>query len=668
VKILVADDDLVNLTAIRIVLRAAGHEVVTVTDGMEAWNRLRQPDAPQIAVLDWMMPGMDGVEICRRLRKETPRPNIYVLLLTARSDPQDVIEGLEAGANDFLHKPFVPAELRARLEAGQRSLLVYNELAQTLLELRNVLQERERVEVRLRHSESRLRMVMDTVPAGVLVCDDCTGQIVDSNPVARQSLAMTPAELNRRTYHGFFQGIEGETLPILPPGHAGADCRLVAARGRTSHIRLTQATVRFDDRDLRLFSFLDVSDTRRLLDEQQLSLAQARKLLTIANAGVPRWIGVNDDLTLHASHYSASSQRAGGDHCWARTVRRGDNGSPVTLIGLRDQSGHEVNCILRSIATDLFYNEALERGLGLEGQLAFLNDRICTSGMFAADDFLTGMTLELNHANLRLRYVSNGHPPILLIRGTGVLALPGENDAGQNLPLGSVAGLAFEAGEFQLRAGDRLLLFTDGLLELGRSQRGTVLSAADLRGLVKGLVEKCPDIPVRQLVSQLIEAANPGARDRPTTPPPDDVTILGLELEPDAGLQGLEFHPAGLPDLDQIIRQTSERLLSEWKIEEGPTRRIRLFLDEAVSNAWSHGNRENPALPIHVRWGQRNGYSLMVEDAGTGFNPAQVPDPCSADALLQENGRGVHLIQNSCEWSQWKRSGTRLVARFASAL
>lgn len=111
--------------------------------------------------------------------------------------------------------------------------------------------------------------------------------------------------------------------------------------------------------------------------------------MTIVNAGLPRWIGINDDLTLHLSLHSASLQCAGGDHCWARTFpSRGDRG-PVTLIGLRDQSGHEVNCILRSIATDPFHKEAMERGLPLEDQIVFLNDRLCSSGMFAADDFLT---------------------------------------------------------------------------------------------------------------------------------------------------------------------------------------------------------------------------------------------------------------------------------------
>jgi len=525
VKILVAEDDVVSRTALSQVLRRAGHEVITAADGLEAWRLLQHPDAPQIAVLDWMMPGLDGPEICRRMRARTPRPAVYLLLLTGRSEKQDVIQGLKAGANDFLHKPFDPSELKARLEVGLRTVNLYN--------------------------------------------------------------------------------------------------------------------------------------------EQLLNLDQARRLLAIANAGVPLWIGLNDELTLHLSHYSASPQPASGDHCWARTFPGQGERGPVTLIGMRDQSGHEVNCILRSIATDLFHKEAMERGLPLQDQIAFLNDRLCSSGMFAGDDFLTGLTLELDHASLQLRYVSCGHPPMFLIRQNEIIALPEETGRGQNLPLGSLAGVTFEAGQQQLLSGDRLVLFTDGLLELGKLSRGTVLTSEEVRRTLEDLVKQSPAIPVRKLVQKLLERANCQTGDPPLGPPPDDVSILGLELEPDTGIQELVFHPAGFCELDLAIQQTYLRLMSEWQIAPDSSRRLRLLLDEALTNAWQHGNRQNPSLPIQVRWGQHNGRSLVVQDAGSGFDPLRLPDPRSGAALLQETGRGVYLIRSSCEWAGWKKGGTRLVARLA---
>lgn len=540
-KILVAEDDPISLLAICHVLRHAGHEVITAVDGLEAWHHLQQPEAPQIAVLDWVMPGLNGPEVCQRLRARTPRPVVHLLLLTGKSDPQDIIVGLKAGADDFLRKPFNPAELKARLEVGHRAVQLQNELIK------------------------------------------------------------------------------------------------------------------------------NISDTRRLLAEQQLNLDQARKLLTIANGGVPRWLGINDELTLHLAHFSASSQRAGGDHCWARTLSGSGARGPVTLVGLRDQSGHEVNCILRSIATDLLHQELLHQGLCLEDQLGFLNARLCASGMFAEDDFLTGLTLELDHASLQLRYIFCGHPPMFLIRQNSVIALPEENGSGRNLPLGSLAGAAFAAGQYQLLPGDRLVLFTDGLRELGQATRGTVLSLEEVRQIIEHEIQQTPGLPVRQLVQRLLDAANGSLQDQPAAPPPDDVTVLGMELEPDAGPHELRFYPAGLQELDQAIQQTCQRLLSEWRIPPDSPQRIRLFLDEALTNAWRHGNRQNPRLPITVRWGQQNGCSIMVEDAGVGFDPARQPDPRSPAGLLQEGGRGVYLIRTSCEWANWKKGGVRLVARWAGS-
>jgi len=141
------------------------------------------------------------------------------------------------------------------------------------------------------------------------------------------------------------------------------------------------------------------------------------------------------------------------------------------------------------------------------------------------------------------------------------------------------------------------------------------------------------------------------------------VTVLGLELEPDAGPHELRFQPAGLHELDQAIQQTYQRLISEWRSEPESQPRIRLFLDEAMTNAWRHGNQQSAQLPITVRWGQHNGYSIVVEDGGKGFDPGQLPDPRSPAELQQETGRGVFLIRASCEWAEWKKSGTRLVAR-----
>ena len=121
-KLLIADDDPISRHLLERLLVQWSYDVVVAGDGDEAWWVLQKEDAPRLAILDWMMPGMDGVEVCREVRRQIPEPYTYVLLLTAKTQKQDLIEGLQAGADDYLTKPFDPDELRVRLRAGRRIL------------------------------------------------------------------------------------------------------------------------------------------------------------------------------------------------------------------------------------------------------------------------------------------------------------------------------------------------------------------------------------------------------------------------------------------------------------------------------------------------------------------------------------------------------------------
>jgi len=128
VKILVADDDAVSRRLLEATLKKWHYDVVVAEDGDKAWDVLQREDAPQLAILDWVMPGMDGPEICREVRAFGDQRYIYLLLLTAKSEKEDLIKGMDAGADDFLTKPFDVQELRTRLRAGTRIL----ELQETL--------------------------------------------------------------------------------------------------------------------------------------------------------------------------------------------------------------------------------------------------------------------------------------------------------------------------------------------------------------------------------------------------------------------------------------------------------------------------------------------------------------------------------------------------------
>jgi diguanylate cyclase (GGDEF)-like protein len=134
-KLLIADDDFTSRSILTAMLKKWGFDPVAAEDGSTAWDLLQKPDAPALILLDWNMPGMDGLEICRRLMEnKSPNPP-YVILLTARGKKSDIVAGLEAGANDYVAKPYDNEELLARIRVGQRML----EMQSNLMEARDAL-------------------------------------------------------------------------------------------------------------------------------------------------------------------------------------------------------------------------------------------------------------------------------------------------------------------------------------------------------------------------------------------------------------------------------------------------------------------------------------------------------------------------------------------------
>jgi phosphoserine phosphatase RsbU/P len=138
-RILVAEDETVSRHILEASLRQWGYDVIAVEDGTRAWEVLEGEGAPQVAILDWLMPGMDGIEICREIRKGPDTRPVYVILLTARSGREDKIHGLQSGADDYITKPFDREELRARVQVGRRVLELQRALAQRVRELEEAL-------------------------------------------------------------------------------------------------------------------------------------------------------------------------------------------------------------------------------------------------------------------------------------------------------------------------------------------------------------------------------------------------------------------------------------------------------------------------------------------------------------------------------------------------
>jgi DNA-binding response OmpR family regulator len=209
-RVLIAEDDPVSRMVLQETLVGFGYEVVACSDGSQAWDALHQENPPELAVLDWMMPGVDGVELCRRVRQSASPSSIYIILLTIKGRREDVIEGLHAGADDYVTKPFDAEEFRARVRVGQRIV----ELQRQRLEQATAryVQQLERTVEELRESRARLVVAQEEVRRAIaeelhgnvqthmcilyMKLQDIQSRMADSPPEIQSELAQITDELD----------------------------------------------------------------------------------------------------------------------------------------------------------------------------------------------------------------------------------------------------------------------------------------------------------------------------------------------------------------------------------------------------------------------------------------------------------------------------------------
>jgi DNA-binding response OmpR family regulator len=144
-RIIIAEDDPVSCRVLEATLQKWDYVPIVTRTGDEAYAALLQPDAPRLAILDWMMPGADGPDICARVRKRPDGDSFYLLMLTAKTQKEDIVTGLLAGANDYITKPFHREELRARLQSGRHIVELQQRLADRVAQLERALAEVRRL-------------------------------------------------------------------------------------------------------------------------------------------------------------------------------------------------------------------------------------------------------------------------------------------------------------------------------------------------------------------------------------------------------------------------------------------------------------------------------------------------------------------------------------------
>jgi two-component system chemotaxis response regulator CheY len=242
-QLLVADDDAITRRLLQVSLEKAGYDVELASDGLQALAALERAGGPRLALLDGQMPGLDGDEVCRRLRsRDKEQPYVYLLLLTAAAGRDRRVAGLDAGADDYLGKPFDPAELLARLRAGERVLAAHDELLQSHAALRlqatsdpltgllnhgGILATLEAEVVRASRSHAPLALIIADVDRFKQVNDTHGHPAGDA--VLREAANLMRAALRQ---HDFLGRYGGDELIAVLPGCTFAAAALVAERLR----------------------------------------------------------------------------------------------------------------------------------------------------------------------------------------------------------------------------------------------------------------------------------------------------------------------------------------------------------------------------------------------------------------------------------------------------
>ncbi len=544
----------------------------------------------------------------------------------------------------------------------------------------NDVTARKRAEDALRENEEYLRTVMKTIQTGVMIIDPKTSKIVDANPYVAAMFGCEVYELLGRDCHEHMCLRVLGLCPRPEPCERAEidDCVLRTLNRGAIQVRRSAARATIKGHDYIVQSMQDISDIKALLRQQEINIDLAKNILGVINAAPPRYTDIGDGLSLFVDAAFLPCHAAGGDHFFVRRLAAGNpNGHGKTVVSLKDQSGHEVGCVLRSILTDLIHNGVLnnKNGSGIEEVTACLNDEICHSGLFQEEDFCTSINAELDHKTLNFRYVSCGHPPFFLIRGNEIVELPRPHGAGTNLPMAVMAGRAFSAGECRLQPGDRLIFYTDGLVEMPFRKRRKIITIQELRKIIGEIVQRDPQAPVSEIMSAMLgmisglsgeEVFLPDSLNGAKNSSGDDITLLGLEVEDRRNYRQQVWRPQDQDDVCRFIGQVYARLKPEW-LQRGygaPELRLRTACEETILNAWRHGNRQAADKAVTVRWRFGNDFHLEVLDEGRGFDYDNVPDPTAEENITKFSGRGIFLVNRLAESVGWKQEGSHIVMSY----
>lgn len=285
-KVIIADDEPVSRRMVRESLQRWGYDAVEAADGLTAWHEMQSESPPRMAVVDWMMPELDGLEFCRKIReREQYQPYTYIILLTGKTRKEDTIRGLEAGADDFISKPFDRDILRARLMVGKRILDLHTRLhhAATHDALTNITNHGAILKL-LEQSMARVERVREPISAIMIDLDhfkrvnDEYGHLAGDRILSEVALKIKDSI---RAYDAVGR-YGGEEFLVVNPGTTMSDAAGLAERIR---IRFEKEPIQFDGKEMVISLSLGVADNQNpfhadvetLIKDADMALYQAKQ-------------------------------------------------------------------------------------------------------------------------------------------------------------------------------------------------------------------------------------------------------------------------------------------------------------------------------------------------------------------------------------------------------
>jgi PAS domain S-box-containing protein len=662
-NILIVDDSTVNLFLLEEQLKDE-YTIISATHGSEAIEKANATPQPDIILLDIIMPDMDGYEVCSRLKRAPKTSAIPIIFITSEDEADKETYGLKLGASDYITRPFNIEIVKSRINIH--------------LDLKKNQEALESAILELKEKETYLETIMETIQNGVIISDPQTHLIIDVNPFFCDMVGTKRKDLLGNDYRDYLGTGETNKDNDSKVNHYRDHSLLKTSGCEIIHTRRWFKTAQLHDKNILVQSLSDITDMKELLKTQDINIIQAKRIMKVIHSQPERNVNIENNMNLFINYCTCPCHKEGGDHLFVKSVRSSLDQSKRTFMSIKDQSGHEVGCILRSIITDLIHHAIIHNNSTqpLNQMITQLNKEILKSKAFSLEEFFTSINIMIDHKSSTLHYVSTGHPVFFLIRNNKVYVMGKPGDEGTNLPV-PMSDCQFEKGVHTMEPGDRYIFFTDGMLDLPMKSGGEPLTTDDIRDRLEILAQNghqyISEIMVSFIdwLSQKSNGLFKQSMSDQSEPlfinkTGDDISLLWFEVESTATTIVETIYPKTIQEVDDFIQDFHDEIIAqcERKNFQVSSHMIRTALTEMLLNAWKHGNKKDPTKSITLRIRYANDIHLEIIDSGEGFDYSNLPDPTESDNILKTSGRGIFMTRYAANEVFWQDSGRHVTAVF----